>query len=640
MELRRNANAGVGPRGGRPRLSRKPTEAEASSRSVRLLRVPSFVGAGVWLGISFCVSAYRGAVARACAGRVGAKEFLRALGYVRAVHERGSDEVTYQESATDLSFEPPGPGSWAQDPVHFPRPVTRYWAEMHPEPFARGTHEFARYYGLLIAGLDTAYVNGFAYNSTPPIADEEFPERAARAHEVFERKLWRDQLRDWDETFKPSSVKTHRELQSVDPEALSDGELVDYLTRCRDHHSDMIYQHMRHTGAAIIPIGDLLAHAGEWTDVPPSELLSMTRGAAPVSAGVSAELEQMVAAFKDDPAARELLESDGDPGETLTALRSLDSAAGRAVSAYLDLTGCRLLDGFDLSGRYALELPDALLRAIRVVVRGQGADDSDSEVQAKIAEVRAKVPEAHRAEFDELLEEARLMYRIRDERGVFSDIWASGIMRRAVLGAGQRLAASGRIHEPEQLIDAGFEEMCSLVFSGDGPSADELAARAQWRTTHTAKEVPPFLGPPPPLPPDISALPPDLQRVMKAAMIALDALFGSSEAEHEENTLRGLAASGGIYEGPACRVAGPAEFDRIVEGDVLVTESTTEAFNILLPLLGAIVTDSGGLLSHSAIVAREYGIPGVVGTRDATDRIRDGARVRVDGDAGEVTVLD
>jgi len=94
-----------------------------------------------------------------------------------------------------------------------------------------------------------------------------------------------------------------------------------------------------------------------------------------------------------------------------------------------------------------------------------------------------------------------------------------------------------------------------------------------------------------------------------------------------------------VYEGPARRVSDPAEFSRIVQGDVLVTEATTEAFNILLPLLGAIVTDSGGLLSHSAIVAREYGIPGVVGTREATARIADGARLRVDGDAGEVTLL-
>ena len=86
-------------------------------------------------------------------------------------------------------------------------------------------------------------------------------------------------------------------------------------------------------------------------------------------------------------------------------------------------------------------------------------------------------------------------------------------------------------------------------------------------------------------------------------------------------------------------MSGPSEFGRIAKGDVLVTESTSEAFNILLPLLGGIVTDNGGLLSHAAIVAREYGIPGVVGTREGTERIGDGALVRVDGDAGEVTVL-
>jgi len=121
--------------------------------------------------------------------------------------------------------------------------------------------------------------------------------------------------------------------------------------------------------------------------------------------------------------------------------------------------------------------------------------------------------------------------------------------------------------------------------------------------------------------------------------IALGHVFGSSEAEHEEKVLYGLAASKGVYEGPCRRVSGPAEFDRIAKGDILVTESTTEAFNILLPLLGGIVTDNGGLLSHAAIVSREYGIPGVVGTREATQRIADGMRVRVDGDSGAVTVL-
>jgi pyruvate,water dikinase len=360
------------------------------------------------------------------------------------------------------------------------------------------------------------------------------------------------------------------------------------------------------------------------------------RGAAPVSAGASAQLEQMITAIRQDPRAQKQLESEDDAGSVLEALRSLDRGTGAAVSAYLDLVGYRLLDGFDISNPFALELPDALRRAIRAAVAGTGAGASD--VEGRIADVRGKVPEQRRAEFDELLEEARLTYPIRDERGVFSDIWASGLMRRAVLAGGRRLARKGRIHDAAHFVDAGLDEMRSLLSGADGPSADDLAERFEYRASHSSKEAPPVLGPPPP-PPDLSGLPPSAARMMRATGIALKALFGSSEAAHEEHMLRGLAASRGVYEGPARRVSHPSEFGRIAKGDVLVTESTTEAFNILLPLLGAIVTDSGGLLSHSAIVAREYGIPGVVGTREATERIADGARVRVDGDAGEVTVL-
>ena len=541
------------------------------------------------------------------------------------------------EATTELHIDPPGPGFWEQDSVHFPRPVTRYWAEMHPEPFKRGFRELTSYYGMLIDTLDYRYLDGFAYKTMVPVPDSEVPARFQRAEEAVQGKLWREQLREWDETFKPRSIATHRELQSVDPDALSDEELVAYLTRCRDHHIEMIYQHMRHTGAAMLPTGDFLAHVGDWTGLPPSELLGLMRGASPVSSGASAELERLIAAIASDPAAREVLESDGDPGEVLARLRSLDGDTGPAASAYLDLVGYRLLDGFDIGGRYALEMPDTLLRAIRVAVEAGASEESD--VEAQVADVRNRVPEEHRSEFDDLLAEARLTYRLRDERGVFSDIWASGIMRRAAIGAGRRVAANGRIQDPEHFVDADFEEMKALVSGTGGPSGEELAGRHAFRTSHTAKDVPATLGPPPPPPPDPSGLPPGEARIMRAMLTGVGEIFGSSQAEHEEQLVRGLAASPGVYEGPARLVSGPTEFDRIVQGDVLVTESTTEAFNILLPLLGAIVTDAGGLLSHAAIISREYGIPGVVGTREGTGLIPDGARVRVDGTAGEVAVL-
>ena len=204
----------------------------------------------------------------------------------------------------------------------------------------------------------------------------------------------------------------------------------------------MIFQHMRFTGSAMIPVGDLLAHLGDWTGVAPADSLAMLRGAAPVSAGASGELERLIAAItaRHRRAMRSSTPTATPARRSPSCARSA-ATSGPAVSGYLDLVGCRLLDGFDISGRYALELPDVLLRSIRSSVDGAGHDTAD--VDDRIAGIRSQVPDEHRAEFDELLGEARLMYRLRDERGVFSDIWASGIMRRAVLAAGRRLAGQG-----------------------------------------------------------------------------------------------------------------------------------------------------------------------------------------------------
>ena len=540
-------------------------------------------------------------------------------------------------SPTGRPFEPPGPGAWEQDPVHFPRPLTRYFQEVHPPAFKRGTNDFARFYGMLIDGIQIGYVQGFAYNQVLPAPEAVLPERFRRAEQVYADKLWRAQLREWDEEAKPASIAAHRALQAVAPDELPDAELAAHLRRCRDHHAAMLAQHMRFTAGALVPTGDFLVHVGDWTGLPHAELLELLRGSSEVSAGGSDEMARLKRAFAEDAAARAALAGEDDPAELLAGLRACRGETGAAVSGYLDLVGNRLIDGFDIAEPRAIELPDALLRSIRIAVSGEGSVAPDLGRQA--ADVRALVPAPQREQFDELLAEARLTYRLRDERGVYSDIWASGLMRRAALAAGRRVAGRGAIDDPLHLLEAGLEEMCSLVLGTGGPSAAELAARAAYRASYTAKDVPPTLGPPAQSPPDLASLPPAVGRLMRATFIALGHLFGSSQASNDAEVLYGLAASRGVYEGPARRVAGPSEFGRIAKGDVLVTESTTEAFNILLPLLGGIVTDNGGLLSHAAIVAREYGIPGVVGTREATERIADGTRVRVDGDAGEVTVL-
>jgi pyruvate,water dikinase len=542
------------------------------------------------------------------------------------------DTVTPQQ----LAFDPPGPGSWDLDPVHFPRPVTAYWAEMHPEPFSLGYGDMMAFYGAPFQSRVTAYVSGFSYGQMVPVAPESFPERVARAGEVFERKLWREQAAEWHDVRRPASVQAHHEIQAIDPDGLGDEELVAHLRRCRAHHAAMIRQHMAFTGTAVIPPSHFLLQAAQWTGLPTVKLLGLMRGASLISGGGSPQHAALVAAYRADPGARQALDADEDPGALLERLRREDTATGRALDEYLDFAGFRLLDGFDISNHYALEMPEVLLRAIRTAIDETGAA---SEVEAETADVRRQVPEEHREEFDELLADARVGYSVRDERGVYSDIWASGLMRRAAMAAGRRLAAAGRLHDAEHVVFADIHEMCALVEGASAPTADDLAERYAFSKAHTAKEAPAHIGDDPPPMPDPATLPPPMQRLMAALGTAMGEMFGVSEEAHEETVIRGIGASSGSREGTVRRVAGPSDFDRIQPGDVLLTEATTEAFNILLPLLSAIITDSGGALSHAAIVSREYGIPGVVGTRDATGRIEDGARVRVDGDEGTVTVL-
>ena len=536
-----------------------------------------------------------------------------------------------------LTFEPPGPGSWELDALHFPRPVTAYWAEMHPEPFSLGYGDMTAFYGVPIQTRRIAYVNGFCYGQMEPIAPEAFPERLQRVTEVFDRKLWRESALEWQEVRKPASETANREIQAIDPDQLDDQALVEHLRRCRDNHVSMIRQHMGLTGTAVISPGDFLVHARQWTGLPTVKLLGLMRGASKISGGGSAQHAAMVAAYRADDAARKELDSDDGPGALLERLRREPSATGQALNDYLDLVGHRLLDGFDISNHCALELPDVLLRSIRTAV-----DEADraSDLDQRVAEVRSHVPEEHREEYDALLEEARVGYSVRDERGVYGDIWASGLMRRAALAAGRRLAEGGRLHDAEHFVFADIDEMCALLEGASAPTAEELAGRHEYHQTYTAKDAPTHLGDEPTPMPDPSALPPPMARLLAAIGTAMGEMFAVSDEAHEDKVIRGLGASSGVREGIVRRVAGASDFDRIQPGDVLLTEATTEAFNILLPLLCAIITDTGGALSHAAIVSREYGIPGVVGTRDATVQIPDGTFVRVDGDAGTVTVLE
>ncbi len=173
------------------------------------------------------------------------------------------------------------------------------------------------------------------------------------------------------------------------------------------------------------------------------------------------------------------------------------------------------------------------------------------------------------------------------------------------------------------------------------PGVEELRRRQTWRETKTVADAPPFLGAEPKGPPPAEWLPKKAQANARADRHGHPRdLQRPARRRRAPRSVAGLPVHPGIYEGPARIINGPQDFNRLQQGDVLVTRNTGPAFNVVLPLLGAIVTDRGGQLSHAAIVAREYGIPAVVGTREATTMFADGARVRVNGDKGVVELVE
>jgi len=386
----------------------------------------------------------------------------------------------------------------------------------------------------------------------------------------------------------------------------------------------------------MFPAGDLIAHAVEWTGLAPQKILDALAQSSPVSAGREPAREALLGALRVNPDASRELELARDPREVLESLARRTDDAGVAARAYFDTVGYRSLSGYDVTEPYGLEVPFVLVEGLRALLAGRtGAAPSSASATA----VRDRVPDAHRNAFDALIEEARAASSIRDERVLFNDYWSAGVARCALLEVGRRLTERGLIPSREHATACVVEEVAALLDRSDRQIAAAVVQRFDERQEAMGRNMPAHLGPSPSPPPPVAWMPASLRRVQAATAAVMAAIFQDGTAPSDPKLVRGIGVSPGAYAGSARVVRGPHDFHRLRPGDVLVTRTTSPTFNVVLPLLGAIVTDRGGALSHAAIVSREFGIPGVVGCREATSLIPDGARVRVDGGSGVCELL-
>lgn len=542
-------------------------------------------------------------------------------------------------SGATYTFEAPGPGAWMLDTTHHGRrPVTACLRSVNAEAW-EGMAEMCARFGLPIAGFDVRVVHGCEYLRPRAVGEPANPKSAkappawlmkvvSRVHPEMRRRnaaaatawsgrAWRDDVDLWFGEERRRVVDANLGFQRTDLDALDDAALADHIEVLVAHLHVQARLGMRHHGGDIIPVGDFMAHCAGW-GIPMGAAAALLRGASPASVETALLLAPVAAALAVAPAAP----------RSIDEIRALGAASAAAVDEWLEQHAWRLVTSDDLDGVTLAERPDLQLAALLAATAPPPVEPPDT------SEVRARVPAAERALFDDLVAEARYGLRQRDDCVGVRWNWAGGLLRRALLDAGRRAVAAGRLDDPEHAVELGADEVRPFV-QGGGPSADELAGRRSVRRAVEAAGPPTTLGPDE-APPPFDALPQPMARAARAMM----AMIAAMEGEPGGSPLHGVGVGAGTYRGTARVVSGADDaFERLRPGDVLVASFTGPSYNSILPLVGALVVEEGGPMCHAAIVAREFGLPAVVGALDATSAIRDDDEVEVDAVAGAVRVV-
>jgi len=484
--------------------------------------------------------------------------------------------------ATD-AFEPPGPGGWKRLGDHFPGALTAEYRALYSETCPPGMASYLERYGVLARTIDVAFVHGHLYITPVPLAGprqiSRTPPHAAvwllsRLHPGFRRR-------------NRAAARALAERPWRDVAARwFDRERSEWRARS---------QALQDEDPASMDADRLSDHLHRCRDL--------------AGAGYRRHFEL----HGDDLLPIGLLfarceEWGVDPTVAATAI----AGASPPPTATGEPPAWQLVTGYDLDSLAWCELDH------RRPVEPPAAH--------ALIDLHDRVPSEHHEELDGLVADARAAVPLRDDNGVYTAAWPVGLLRRVMLEVGRRIG----LHDEQHAVELTVAELDTRLHGAATPPADEAAARAATRRVDSARPAPATLGPEFAIPP-LSALPRPLALIGAAQVAAADHMV-----EREDAAAAAVGAD--AYTGRALVVDDPTDaFDLIEPGDVVITTATSPTWNVVLGEAGAIVTSSGGLLSHAAVLARELGIPALIGAGPVQERIRTGMTVTVDPTAGTVT---
>ena len=545
----------------------------------------------------------------------------------------------------DIDFEIPGPGQWNLDRSHFPGGTTPIMQSLLHQSIENAFREQWALNGIPAETMSVAFVNGFMYSRLRPLvlADRpssktpptfllkiltrihpEFRKRTKAAEKTLTTSPARAVIQEWHEEIKPRLTSVNLNFQGVDLPLLDNEGLANHFSSLLTHLRFSIQEHFRLHNFDLGPLGILLLESKKWGLEGP-EVLEALVGASPSTKAPRESLFKI----------KTFLEKDGVIPETLEDVKG-SPAASAELDAYLKDHGSVLYAGYDLDTPTLKESPEILLATILAATDST----SNSNKSAKTAALlRERVPTDEHLHFDEILYDAREAMDLRDDNGPITVEWPCGLLRLTMLEISKRLKSSAQILEEPDIFCLTDTEITSLLTSDTGPTAEEINKREKNRVQQKLLDPPVTLGPPE-TPPPIDALPAPLATTVSMVQVVINELGmdGTKKTDSNEHLI-GIGIGEKTTTGIA-RVAENAEeaMSRLQPGEILVTRATSPAYNLVLTLVGGLITAEGGAMSHAAVLSRELEIPAVIGVANATTNIKDGDIVEIDSQRNSVTI--
>jgi pyruvate,water dikinase len=578
-----------------------------------------------------------------------------------------TESVTQQPPAAGPQFAIP-PGYWQREASHNPRPLTPLGYSLFNEGANQAFPKVFADFGLLLETLEFRNIGGYVYTSArpfgAPVGDGggRMPPRpllwlALRLHPAFRRRiaackkalrgrLDRTLIERWYSEWRPGLVADMARLRAIDLASLSDAQLAAHFEELRRWFDGACDVHFYLSGANGFPLARLAFFCRDRLGYDDMRTLSLMSGLSGASSAPAIALAQLADRLRADDVLRPAL-LDAKPADVPAIIGRHGGDAAAAFRSYLDEYGYRALR-YEVVERTLGEEPQIVGQLLQdqlrrpVDVRAEQERLRQGRDEAKAAVLAALPGEALRARFLDLLADAERAYPVREDNEFYTVSVPLAICRFAAIEAARRLVASGAIALPDDVFFLTWEEVGVALRAPSEAFAGLVAERRAAFAAAEAFAPPATYGVEPP-PPPMGVLPPVAREAMEVMLYIQDNVFeaemSGARAGSGETEIRGRAAAKGTRTGTARIVMGEHEFDKLQPGDVLVCPITSPVWSVLFAKVSALVTDTGGILSHPAIIAREYGIPAVVATGNATQLIRDGQQVLVDGDAGIVRIL-